>query len=383
MASDPTSPSEPGFDLERYSRHVILPEIGIDGQRKLAAASVLCIGLGGLGSPAAFYLAAAGVGRLGLVDADRVDRSNLQRQILHGEDFLDQPKTRSAQHRLRALNPDVQLDLYEEFLTPANAKAIAAPYDLILDGTDNFATRYLSNDLSVLLGKPNVYGSIYRFEGQVSVFAPKLGAPCYRCLFPEPPPPGTVPSCAEAGVLGVLPGIIGSLQALEAIKLILGAGDALLGRLLHFDALKLKFREIRLRPDPSCPVCGENPSIRDLLPDYEIACGVGDSPPITEISVQELRHRLAENSAFLLDVREPFERDICQIEGSHLIPLGELEERVEELPRDREILVYCKVGGRSARAVETLLQLGFDRSINVAGGIRAWAREIDPGMPVY
>lgn len=370
-------------DLERYSRHITIPEVGLEGQRKLRAASVLCIGLGGLGSPATMYLAAAGIGKLGLVEFDRVDRSNLQRQILHGESDLGRPKLDSAIDTLREINPGVEIVRHETRLTRANAMEIAKPYDLILDGTDNFATRYLSNDLAVLLGKPNVYGSIFRFEGQCSVFAPHLGGPCYRCLFPVPPEPGMVPSCAEGGVLGVLPGIVGTLQALEAVKLILEIGDSLVGRLVHFDALGFRFREIKLRRDPECPVCGENPSIRELI-DYEQFCG-GTAPAAEsteEWTVHELRDRLAAGAVHLIDVREPFEAEICRIAGSALIPLGELPERMSEVPRDREVAIHCKGGGRSAKAVKLLREAGWTRVHNVKGGILAWT-EIDPAVKPY
>lgn len=374
-------------DFERYARHISIPEVGLEGQKKLRAASVLCIGLGGLGSPATMYLAAAGIGKLGLVDFDVVDRSNLQRQIAHGESDIGRPKMDSAVATLKEINPAVEIDQHVERLTSANAMDIARPYDLILDGTDNFATRYLSNDLSVLLKKPNVYGSIFRFEGQCSVFAPHLGGPCYRCLFPDPPEPGTVPSCAEGGVLGVLPGIIGTMQALEAIKLILGDAEPLIGRLVHFDAWRFKFREVRLRRDPQCKVCGENPSVTELI-DYEQFCGVAPAaaepePASDEISVQQLREKLKDPNVFLLDVREPFEYEICKVEPSVLIPLGEVAARVSEIPTNREVLVLCRSGVRSAQAVEFLKGSGVPKAINVAGGILDWADKIDPTMPKY
>ncbi|MBU6302385.1 MAG: molybdopterin-synthase adenylyltransferase MoeB [Verrucomicrobia bacterium] len=367
-------------DLERYARHLTLPEVGPEGQRRLRAASVLCVGLGGLGSPATMYLAAAGIGKLGLVDFDRVDRSNLQRQILHGESDLGRSKLDSAEKTLREINPGVETVRHETRLTGANAMEIARDYDLILDGTDNFATRYLSNDLAVLSGKPNVYGSIFRFEGQCSVFAPHLGGPCYRCLFPVPPEPGTVPGCAEGGVLGVLPGIVGTLQALEAIKLILGIGEPLVGRLVHFDALGFRFREIKLRRDPECPVCGENPTVRALI-DYEQFCG-GGPPAGPALGVAELRERLAAGDIHLIDVREPFEREICRIPGAVPIPLGELPDRMAEVPRDRDVAIHCKSGRRSAEAVKLLQKAGWTRVRNVEGGILAWA-EIDPGVQPY
>jgi adenylyltransferase/sulfurtransferase len=369
------------LDLERYARHITIPEVGLEGQRKLRAASVLCIGLGGLGSPATMYLAAAGVGTLGLVEFDRVDRSNLQRQILHGEKDLGRPKLDSAIETLREINPDVKIVRHETRLTSVNAMDIARPYDLILDGTDNFATRYLSNDVSVLLGKPNVYGSIFRFEGQCSVFAPHLGGPCYRCLFPVPPDPGTVPSCAEGGVLGVLPGIVGTLQALEAVKLILEIGEPLVGRLMHFDALGFRFREVKLRRDPECPVCGENPTVRELI-DYEQFCGGTMKQEENEVTVQELNERLQRADLYLVDVREPYEVELCRIPGSVLIPLGELPGRLHEVPKDRDVAIHCKSGARSARAVKLLQDSGWSRVRNVKGGILAWA-EIDPSVKPY
>jgi adenylyltransferase/sulfurtransferase len=373
----------------RYSRHLIMPEVTISGQRRLKAARVLCIGAGGLGSPAALYLAAAGVGTLGLVDADRVELSNLQRQILHGTADIGRTKLESARDRLNDINPHVNLQLYEERFSSANAMQIAADYDLIIDGCDNFPTRYLSNDVCVFTGKPNVYGSVFRFDGQVSVFAPHLGGPCYRCLFPQPPPAGTVPSCAEAGVLGILPGIIGMMQATEAIKLILGAGDSLLGRLLHFDALKMKFREFKLRRDPECPVCGEEPTIRELQ-DYEQFCaststaGSEEQTPMRSLTVGELKiKRDAETLLTLLDVREPYEWEIGRIEGAQLIPLGELPERLDEIGRDGELVVYCHAGVRSAHAVNLLQRAGFKNAFNLEGGIDAWSREIDPAVLRY
>lgn len=369
-------------ERSRYARHLVLPEVGFEGQRRLKAARVLCIGAGGLGSPVAMYLAAAGVGEIGIVDFDRVDFSNLQRQLLHRTEDVGRPKTESAAERLAEINPEVRVRVYETRLAAANAAAIAEPYDLIVDGTDNFPTRYLSNDLAVLLGKPSVYGSIHRFEGQVSVFAPHLGGPCYRCLFPEPPPPGLVPSCAEGGVLGILPGIVGCLQANEAVKLLLGIGEPLLGRLVHFDALAFRFREITLRRDPSCALCGDSPS-RTELKDIEYAC---DMPPpsLPEIDVHELRVRLESGSSFvLLDVREHSEVAIARLPGSVVIPLGELPDRLGELDPEAELVVHCKAGGRSAKALQILIEAGFAKACHVQGGINAWSKEVDPSVPLY
>jgi molybdopterin/thiamine biosynthesis adenylyltransferase/rhodanese-related sulfurtransferase len=377
-------------ELARYSRHLILPEVNVDGQRRIKAARVLCIGAGGLGSPAALYLGAAGIGTLGLVDADRVDASNLQRQILYGTDDVGKPKLEKARARLQKLNPDVEIVLHEARLTSANATEIIAPYDLVIDGSDNFPTRYLSNDVCVFARKPNIYGSVFRFEGQASVFAPHLGGPCYRCLFPEPPPLGAAPSCAEAGVLGVLPGIIGLIQATEALKLIIGAGETLAGRLLHFDALKMKFREFNLRRDPACPVCGDAPSIFAPI-DYEQFCA---GPPAADwfaapegvptISVGELKERMKNNEALILiDVREPYEYEIARIEGSRLIPLGELETRLSELPRTGALVCQCHSGGRSEHAARLLQESGFENVYNLAGGIDAWSVEVDPAVPRY
>ncbi len=382
------TPDLSGAELSRYARHISIPGVGIEGQRRLKSARVLCIGAGGLGSPVAMYLAAAGVGRLGLVDPDTVDLSNLQRQILHGTGDVGRSKLDSAADTLREINPEVQLDLFPVKFTKENAREIATPYDVIVDGTDNFQTRYLSNDLAVLTGKPNVYGSIFRFEGQVSVFAPHLGGPCYRCLFPEPPDPGSVPSCAEGGVIGVLPGIVGSLQANEAIKLILGIGEPLTGRLLHFDALKMRFREFQLRRDPQCPVCGENPTVTELI-DYDAFCGVGRGKPSTgagipEITVHDLKRRFDDPTPFtLIDVREPSEHDLCRLPDAVLIPLGQLADRLAELDREAEIVVHCKAGGRSAKAMELLMANGFENVCHVAGGINAWSKEIDPNVPLY
>lgn len=370
-------------ELRRYGRHLSLPGFGLEAQRRLRRSSVLCIGLGGLGSPATLYLAAAGIGRLGLVDPDSVDASNLQRQILHGEADLGRLKVESARDTLNQINPHVEIVPFAERFCRDNARRIAAGFDLILDGTDNFATRYLSNDLAVLTGKPNVYGSIFRFEGQVAVFAPHLGGPCYRCLFPEPPPPGTVPSCAEGGVLGVLPGIIGSMQALEAIKLLTGIGTPLAGRLIHFDALGFRFREINLRQDPHCPLCGSAPTIVDLV-DYDQFCGIspaGMQSGFPEISVRDLKPLLDSGRAYLIDVREPDEHQICRIPGSHLLPLSQLAERIQEVPRNAPLYIHCRSGMRSAKAIGILEKHGVTGATNVAGGIIAWAKEFDPSMP--
>src|ERR1700675_4344244 len=373
-------------EVRRYSRHLIMPEVGVDGQRRLKAGRVLCIGAGGLGSPAAMYLAAAGVGRIGIVDFDVVDFSNLQRQIIHGTPDVGRSKLTSAKDRLNALNPHVDVQTYEVALSSENALDLLEPYDVILDGTDNFPTRYLTNDACVLLGKPNAYGSIFRFEGQASVFATKDG-PCYRCLYPEPPPPGLVPSCAEGGVLGILPGLVGVMQATEVIKLILGIGDPLIGRLLLIDALGMKFRELKLRKNPDCPVCGTHPTVTKLI-DYNEFCGIrGEEKPVetltADIQVEELKKRLdAGEDLFVLDVREPHEYQICNI-GGHLIPLNDLPNRMNELDSSREIVVHCKMGGRSAKAVAFLQQSGFTKVHNLAGGITAWAERVDPKVPKY
>ena len=376
-------------EIQRYSRHLIMPEVGVDGQRRLKAASVLCIGAGGLGSPAALYLAAAGVGRLGIVDFDAVDFSNLHRQILHGTPDVGRPKLQSARDRLTAINPEVRIDTYETALTSANALDLFRDYDVIVDGTDNFPTRYLVNDACVLLKKPNAYGSIFRFEGQASVFGAP-GGPCYRCLYPEPPPPGLVPSCAEGGVLGVLPGVIGTIQATEAIKLILGVGRPLVGRLLLYDAFNMAFRELKLRRDPACPVCGDQPTVRTLI-DYDQFCGVtpaaNAAPAVPETTVNDLKARLDRGDrVFVLDVREPSEYQICRIEGSTLIPLGDLPKRLAELPSGSDapdIVVHCKMGGRSAKAVKQLVEAGFTRVQNLKGGILAWIDGVDPSQPKY
>jgi len=375
-------------EVQRYSRHLIMPEVGVEGQRKLKAARVLCVGAGGLGAPAAMYLAAAGVGTLGLVDFDVVDASNLHRQIIYGTPDVGKPKLEAARARIAAMNEGVKVVLHELALTSKNALDVLKDYDVILDGTDNFQTRYLVNDACVLLGKPNAYGSIFRFDGQASVFAVK-GGPCYRCLYPEPPPPGLVPSCAEGGVLGVLPGVIGIIQATEAIKLILGAGQPLVGRLLLYDALQMRFRELKLRRDPECPICGDHPTIHALI-DYDQFCGVvpTHSQPtaggVPELTVEELKAKLDRGEDVqVLDVREPNEYQICRIAGSTLIPLGDLSNRTAELDRDRELIVHCKMGGRSAKAVALLQERGFTRARNLTGGILAWIDRVDPSQSKY
>jgi len=376
-------------DLSRYSRHLILPEVGVEGQRKLKAARVLCVGTGGLGSPLALYLAAAGVGTLGLVDFDVVDASNLQRQIIHSTKDIGRKKLDSAEEKLKALNPDLNVEKHDTLLSSANALDILKDYDVVADGTDNFPTRYLVNDACVLLGKPNAYGSIFRFEGQASVFATKDG-PCYRCLYPEPPPPGLVPSCAEGGVLGILPGLIGVIQATETIKLILGIGEPLIGRLLLVDALKMRFRELKLRKNPECPVCGTRPTVTHLI-DYQQFCGLESESDvqravkngIPQLSVKELKRRMdAGENLFILDVREPFEYQIANI-GGKLIPQNEVPQRLSEIDRNQEIIVQCKSGGRSQRIAEFLKQSGFPNVANLAGGILAWSDEVDPRMPKY
>jgi MoaD family protein len=375
-------------EIQRYSRHLIMPEVGVDGQRKLKAARVLCVGAGGLGAPAAMYLAAAGVGTLGLVDFDVVDASNLHRQIIYGTPDVGKRKLEAARARIAAMNDGVKVVLHELALTSKNALEVLKDYDVILDGTDNFQTRYLVNDACVLLGKPNAYGSIFRFDGQASVFAVK-GGPCYRCLYPEPPPPGLVPSCAEGGVLGVLPGVIGIIQATEAIKLILGAGQPLVGRLLLYDALQMRFRELKLRRDPECPICGDHPTIHALI-DYDQFCGVvpAHAQPaaggVPEVTVEELKAKLDRGEDVrVLDVREPNEFQICRIPGSTLIPLGELSNRTAEIDRDRELIVHCKMGGRSAKAVALLQERGFTRVRNLTGGILAWIDRVDPSQSKY
>ena len=376
-------------EILRYSRHLLMPEVGLEGQMRLKAASVLIIGTGGLGSPVAMYLAAAGVGRLGLVDYDVVDFTNLQRQVLHGTSTLGQRKVLSARSRVLDINPEVQVDLYDEPFTSENAFRIAEPYEIIIDGTDNFPTRYLVNDLAVLTGKPNVYGSIFRFEGQLSVFWAERG-PCYRCLFPEPPPPGLVPSCAEGGVCGVLPGTIGALQATEALKLLVGIGEPLIGKLLIFDALALSFEELRLKKNPNCRVCSENPEVTELI-DYEAFCGVPGHDREEdllasefEIEPADLAARLANGERIrLIDVREPHELEISRIAGAELIPLGSLASRMHELDSAEEMVLFCKSGSRSARAVELLAGAGFRKQKNLKGGINAWARQVDPTLPLY
>lgn len=376
-------------EILRYSRHLILPEVNLEGQKKLRAAKVLCIGTGGLGSPIALYLAAAGVGTIGLVDFDTVDFTNLQRQIIHGTKDVGRPKMISAKESIADINPFVNVIGYEEQFTSENAMRIATGYDIIIDGTDNFPTRYLSNDVSVLLKIPNVYGSIFRFEGQATVFWAEKG-PCYRCLYPEPPPPGMVPSCAEGGVLGVLPGIIGCLQANEAIKLILGIGNPLIGRLMLFNALKMQFRELRLQKDPSCPICGVNPTITELI-DYEEFCGIrGEEAPaqeveeMEEISVVELKARMDSGEKLnVIDVREPHEYSIARIPGTKLIPLGQISERANELDKNSEIILHCRSGKRSADALNQLKALGFTKLKNVTGGILAWSDEVDSSVPKY
>ena len=384
MSSHDLTPAE----LLRYSRHLSLPEVGLDGQRRLKAARVLCIGAGGLGSPASLYLAAAGVGTIGLVDFDEVDVTNLQRQVLYGTSDVGRPKLEAAAERLRGLNPDISLELHATPLTAANARELVAAYDVVLDGTDNFPARYLVNDACVIVGRPNAYGSIYRFEGQASVFATKEG-PCYRCLHPQPPPPGLVPSCAEGGVLGVLPGVIGTIQATEALKLVLGIGETLAGRFLIFDALRMRFRELTLRKDPECPVCGVAPRITELQELDEYCSPIRDhreDAPVQagDMTVRELKARMDGGSApTLIDVREPHEHQICRIPGAQLIPMKELPRRLEEFDPTQEIVVHCRSGGRSARAVAMMRERGFLQARNLAGGVLAWVDEIDPSQPKY
>lgn len=377
-------------EVARYSRHLIMPEVGMEGQLKLKAARVLCVGAGGLGSPVALYLAAAGVGTIGIVDFDEVDYSNLQRQIIHGTPDVGRSKLESAKSRLNALNPEVHVVTHEMALSSQNALGLFADYDMVVDGTDNFPTRYLVNDACVIQGKPNVYGSIFRFEGQNSVFA-TTGGPCYRCLYPEPPPPGLVPSCAEGGVLGILPGVVGTLQATEAVKLILGVGDSLIGRFLIFDALQMRFRELKLRKDPDCPACGDKPTVTQLI-DYEQFCGVVPTQPVSEVepntdgevTVEELKARIdREDSFVLLDVRESQEFDICRIPGSVLIPLGDLQSRMPELQAGGDLIVHCKSGVRSGKAVKLLREAGHIGAKNLKGGILAWIDRIDQTLPRY
>ncbi len=376
--------------LTRYSRHFILPEIGEEGQKKLLRAKVLLIGAGGLGSPLGLYLAAAGVGTLGIVDFDNVDLSNLQRQILHTNDEIGKPKIDSAAKRIKAMNPDTNVIKHPVRLTSENALDILKNYDIVIDGTDNFPTRYLTNDACIFLNKPNIYGSIFRFDGLTTVFKPGEG-PCYRCLYPEPPPPGMVPSCAEGGVLGILPGVIGLIQATEAVKLIVGIGRPLIGRLLVYDALQMTFRELKLRKDPTCPVCGKNPTIKKLI-DYEVFCGLRRGEPaqaaggVQDISVEDLKKKLDQKQDFVfLDVREPFEYQIAKIKGTKLIPLGQIESHLDELGsfKDKEVVAHCHHGGRSRRALEFLRSKGFKNLKNVAGGIDDWSVKIDPSVPRY
>lgn len=382
-------------EVQRYSRHLIMPEVGMAGQKKLKAASVLLIGAGGLGSPLAMYLAAAGIGRIGLVDYDVVDYTNLQRQIIHGTKDIGRPKLQSAKETMLDINPHVQVDTYEVPLTSANALEILEPYDVIIDGTDNFPTRYLTNDACVLLGKPNVYGSIFRFEGQLSIFYAEEG-PCYRCLFPEPPPPGLVPSCAEGGVLGILPGTVGAMQATEAIKLILGIGESMIGRLLLYDALNMEFTEVQLRKNPNCPVCSENPTLTELI-DYEQFCGMPahdrslylaseEGAAVPQITPRELKERLDSGEEFfILDVREPHEWQISNLSrlGAKLIPKGQVVERMNELDTAQEMVVQCRTGARSADVIRELKKHGFKKMFNLEGGINQWAREVDPSIPIY
>lgn len=384
----PALPSLSNEEIARYSRHLIMPEVGMAGQRKLKAASVLMIGTGGLGAPVGMYLAAAGVGRIGIVDFDVVEASNLQRQIIHGTADIGRPKIESARDRLRDINPHIEIETHETRLTSQNALTLFANYDIVVDGTDNFPTRYLVNDACVLTGKPNVYGSIFRFEGQASVLWAKEGA-CYRCLYSEPPPPGLVPNCAEGGVLGVLPGIVGAIQATETVKLILGAKDTLVNRLLLFDAWHMKFREFKLRKDPACPVCGENATIKELI-DYEEFCGLRAQPQeqpaaLEEITATELRQQLDSGKDLqVIDVREPFEYDIARIAGTKLIPLGQVVARMNEIDPSRETVMHCKAGVRSAKAIAALKQAGFPgRLINLKGGITAWSDEVDPSIAKY
>jgi sulfur-carrier protein adenylyltransferase/sulfurtransferase len=374
-------------EIRRYSRHLILPEVGLAGQKKIKAASVLCIGAGGLGSPIAMYLAAAGIGKIGIVDFDTVDYSNLQRQILHTDADVGHPKAESAKETIHGINPNCEVVLHNTRISSENAFELIQPYDIVVDGTDNFPTRYLTNDACVLLKKPNVYGSIFRFEGQASVFAPHLGGPCYRCLYPEPPPPGMVPSCAEGGVLGVLPGIIGCIQATEILKLAIGKGTSLVGRLVLFDALEMKFKELKLRRDPECPICGEHPMIKELI-DYEVFCGI--EPPkedenSDEVTVQDMKKALDDPKLGIkvIDVRETFEHEISRIDGVPLLPMSQLQQRFTELDPNQQYYLLCKVGARSHQAAEFLREQGFKYVKNVTGGLIAWAEEIDPKVPRY
>jgi molybdopterin/thiamine biosynthesis adenylyltransferase/rhodanese-related sulfurtransferase len=375
-------------EIRRYSRHLILPEVGLAGQKKIKAASVLCIGAGGLGSPIAMYLAAAGIGKIGIVDFDTVDFSNLQRQILHTDADVGRSKAESAKETIRGINPHCEVVIHNTRISSENALDLIRPYDIVVDGTDNFPTRYLTNDACVILKKPNVYGSIFRFEGQASVFAPHLGGPCYRCLYPEPPPPGMVPSCAEGGVLGVLPGIIGCIQATEILKLAIGKGNLLVGRLLLFNALDMKFRELKLRRDPACPVCGDHPTIKELI-DYEVFCGIEPTPVDKgnpdEVTVQEMKKALDDPKLGIkvIDIREPFEYEIARIEGVPLLPMSELQNRFTELDPNTQYYLHCKVGSRSLSALSFLREQGFKYVKSVKGGINAWSDEIDRNVPKY
>ncbi|MGB7722605.1 MAG: molybdopterin-synthase adenylyltransferase MoeB [Bryobacteraceae bacterium] len=391
MAAPPEAPALSNEEILRYSRHLIIPEVGMEGQRKLKAAKVLLVGAGGLGAPLGLYLAAAGVGRIGLVDFDVVDFTNLQRQVIHSTKDVGRKKLDSAAEKMLAINPHISIARHEVALTSENALEILRDYDIVVDGTDNFPTRYLVNDACVLLGKPNVYGSIFRFEGQATVFAYQ-GGPCYRCLYPEPPPPGLVPSCAEGGVLGILPGTIGLIQATETVKLILGIGEPLVGRLLLYDALGMRFRELKLRKNPECPVCGAHPTVTRLI-DYHQFCGVSrqEAAPAQEanvndgeIDVTELKQKLDRGDQFvLIDVREPHEHKIASIPGARLIPLGEFAKHIGEFDKNAEIVIHCKMGGRSARACGILRQAGFAHVRNVVGGILAWSGKVDPSVPKY
>ena len=376
-------------EIRRYSRHLILPEVGMTGQKKIRSTSVLCIGAGGLGSPIALYLAAAGIGKMGIVDFDTVDYSNLQRQILHTDADVGRSKAQSARETIAGINPNVEVVLHDVRISSENALDLIRPYDIVVDGTDNFPTRYLTNDACVLLKKPNVYGSIFRFEGQASVFAPHLGGPCYRCLYPEPPPPGMVPSCAEGGVLGVLPGIVGCIQTTEILKLALGKGSLLVGRLLLFNALDMKFRELKLRRDPQCPVCGDNPTIKELI-DYEMFCGITAQPEEPdmnpdEVTVQDMKRALDDPKLGIkvIDVREPDEYEIAHVEGVPLLPLSQLEQRFTDLDPNQQYYIHCKMGGRSMRALQFLRQQGFKYLKSVKGGITAWSDEIDHSVAKY
>ncbi len=374
-------------EIRRYSRHLILPEVGLAGQKKIKSTSVLCIGAGGLGSPIAMYLAAAGIGKIGIVDFDTVDYSNLQRQILHTDADVGRSKAESAKETIRGINPNVEVVIHNTRISSENALDLIRPYDIVVDGTDNFPTRYLTNDACVLLKKPNVYGSIFRFEGQASVFAPHLGGPCYRCLYPEPPPPGMVPSCAEGGVLGVLPGIIGCIQTNEILKIAIGKGTLLTGRLVLFNALDMKFRELKLRRDPQCPICGDHPTIKELI-DYEVFCGiepVKEEGNPDEVTVQDMKKALDNPNLGIkvIDIREPYEYEIAHVEGLPLLPMGQLTARFTELDPNQQYYLHCQVGARSLQAIDFLRQQGFKYVKSVKGGIAAWAIEIDRSVPRY